>query len=58
MLKQGDPTEELLDLSIDELKRSVRVGSQLSLETQNKVGILLRDNKDIFAWTHEDMPKD
>jgi hypothetical protein len=41
---------------VDDSGRIVRIGSQLDEELKVQLVTFLRDNTDIFAWSHEDMP--
>jgi hypothetical protein len=52
----GEPVEELESFELDDSKKTIRVGSQLSLEIKMALVALLRRNQDVFAWSHEDMP--
>ena len=33
-----------------------QIGTNLSLETRERIVNFLKDNLDVFAWSHEDMP--
>ena len=50
--------EELVEVALDdnEPTKVVLVGAQLNEEDRKKLLSFLRKNKDVFAWTHEDMP--
>ena len=43
-LVEGDPT------------KTTKVGTNLDLQTKKDIISFLKDNLDIFAWSHEDMP--
>ena len=52
-----EPTKELETISLDEdhVDRITRFGMQANPSTWNVLIFFLRDNLDIFAWSHEDM---
>ena len=52
-----EPMEELQDVFLDEehLDRITRIGTQSSLSVQKMLILFLKNNLDIFAWSHEDM---
>ena len=41
---EGDPT------------KTIQVGTSLSPQTKKEIGNFPKDNLDVFAWSHEDMP--
>ena len=43
-------------LDPDEPRRTIKIGASLSEHIKAKLITLLRDYKDVFAWSHEDMP--
>ena len=45
-------TVELVD---GELTKTIRVGTNLSTKMKKKLVQFLKDNLDVFAWSHEDM---
>jgi hypothetical protein len=53
-----EPSEELNTIILDEEhpKKSTRIGVNLSPQIRESIIHFLKDNKDIFAWSHEDMP--
>jgi len=51
----GESVEELESFELCDSKKTIRVGSQLSLEIKMALVAFLRRNQDIFAWSHEDM---
>jgi hypothetical protein len=55
-VQRGEPDEELVEVAIDGPDRVVKIGSQLPEESKAKLSEFLRNNLDVFAWTHEDMP--
>ena len=52
-----EPMEELQDVFLDEehLDRITRIGMQANLSVQKRLILFLKNNLDIFAWSHEDM---
>jgi hypothetical protein len=52
----GEPVEELEDFELGDSKKKVRVGAQLPSEIKEALVAFLRKNKDVFVWSHEDMP--
>ncbi|KAK0598401.1 hypothetical protein LWI29_034306 [Acer saccharum] len=52
---KDEPTEEVV-LDPDEPSRTVKIGANLSEHIKAKLTVLLRGCKDVFAWSHEDMP--
>jgi hypothetical protein len=53
-----EPSEELNTVILDEEhpEKSTRIGVNLSPQIRELIVHFLKDNKDIFAWSHEDMP--
>ena len=53
-----EPSKELNTIILDEEhpKKSTRIGVNLSPQIRESIIHFLKDNKDIFAWSHEDMP--
>ena len=51
--------EELVEIMFDEnaSKRKVLVGALLEANEKKKLVEFLKNNQDIFAWLHEDMPR-
>ena len=51
------PVEELIEVPIDDYQpeRQVKVGSGLGVEARNTLVEVLKRNRDVFAWTHDDM---
>ena len=45
-------TVELID---GETTKTTRIGMTLSLEMKSRLVQFLKDNLDVFAWSHEDM---
>lgn len=52
----GEPVEELEEFELGDSKKKVRIGAQLPPEMKEALVAFLRKNKDVFAWSHEDMP--
>ena len=50
-------TEELREVILDEAEpeRKVMIGALLSSEEREELISVLRKNRDVFAWTHQDM---
>jgi hypothetical protein len=50
--------EELNAIVLDDEhpEKSTRIGANLSLQTRESIVHFLKNNKDVFAWSHEDMP--
>ena len=53
-----EPTEALEDipLDVDDLGKSTRIGAYLEGKIKKGLIRFLRENIDVFAWSHEDMP--
>ena len=51
---EGLETISLDDECIDQI---THISTQASFLVQNGLILFLRDNLDIFAWSHEDMPR-
>ena len=45
-----------VNIGTEEDPRPVQIGSTLSLEERERLVALLKDFKDVFAWSYEDMP--
>ena len=54
----AEPTEALEDISLDEdnPEKSTRIGADLEGKIKKGLIRFLRENIDVFAWSHEDMP--
>ena len=52
-----EPTEALEDISLDEdnPKKSTRIGANLEGKIKKDLIHFLRENIDVFAWSHEDI---
>ena len=52
------PTEALenIPLNEDNPKKSTRIGADLEEKIKKDLVRFLRENIDVFAWSHEDMP--
>ena len=37
-------------------EKTTQIGTNLNLETKEEIVSFLKDNLDVFAWSHEDMP--
>lgn len=53
-----EPMEGLETISLDDKhsNRITHIGTQASPSVRNRLILFLRDNLDIFAWNHEDIP--
>ena len=53
-----EPMEELEEISLDDdtIGRTTRIGTQADLSVHEELAIFLKDNRDVFAWNHEDIP--
>ena len=56
--KEGDKVEalETVELVEGESSKTTRIGTTLSPEIRIKLVQFLKENLDVFAWSHEDMP--
>ncbi|KAK0596772.1 hypothetical protein LWI29_018902 [Acer saccharum] len=54
--KKDEPTEEVV-LDPEEPGRTVKIGARLNERVKTKLITLLRDYRDVFTWSHEDMPE-
>ena len=56
--KEEDKVEalEIVELVEGETAKMTRIGTTLSLEMRMRLVQFLKENLDIFAWSHEDMP--
>ena len=52
------PSEELNTVSLEEgrPKKTTRIGANLPPPMKESIVQFLKDNKDVFAWSHKDMP--
>ena len=57
MRVMAEPIEALEDISLDEdnPKKSTRIGANLEGKIKKDLIHFLRENIDVFAWSHEDM---
>ena len=53
-----DTPDDLTSIVLDEAKpdQVVKIGAQLPLAIKTQLASFLREFKDVFAWTHADMP--
>ena len=53
-----EPVERLEEIVLDDSKldQTIKIGTLASLMVRQELTTFLRDNQDIFAWSHEDMP--
>ena len=56
--KDEDKVEalEVMELVDGQATKTMRIGTTLSLGMRAKLVQFLKENLDIFAWSHEDMP--
>ena len=47
---------ETVELAEGEATKTTRIGTTLSPKMKTRLVQLLKENLDVFAWTHEDMP--
>ena len=54
----AEPVEELEEVFLDDSnhERTTKIGTLASPAIRQELTAFLRSNRDIFAWTHEDMP--
>uniref|UniRef100_A0A2N9FG73 RNase H type-1 domain-containing protein n=1 Tax=Fagus sylvatica TaxID=28930 RepID=A0A2N9FG73_FAGSY len=54
----AEPTEELEEIVLIEgnEKKTTRIGTSMTKEVRNSIVRFLRENADVFAWSHDDMP--
>ena len=53
-----EPMEELEEVNLDSSRpeQTTRIGTLASWSVRQVLTTFLRDNQDVFAWSHEDMP--
>ena len=53
-----EPVEKLEEVFLDDLnhERTTKIGTIASPAIRQELTAFLRSNRDVFAWTHEDMP--
>jgi hypothetical protein len=53
-----EPLEELSTIILDDKRpeKSTKIGANLTPQTKESIIHFLKNNKDIFTWSHEDMP--
>ena len=53
----AEPVEELEEVNLDDTwpKRTTRIGTLASWPVRQVLTTFLKDNQDVFAWSHEDM---
>ena len=47
---------ETIELVEGSPKKMTQIGTNLNPETKQEIVSFLKDNLDVFAWSHEDMP--
>lgn len=43
--------------SLEDPTKVIKFGNQLSLDKKEKLVTFLRNNANVFAWSHKDMPR-
>ncbi|KAL5544991.1 hypothetical protein UlMin_008775 [Ulmus minor] len=58
MEQHGEPVEELEEIPLfeDDLTKTCKIGSSLTGQLRTDLINFLRDHRDVFTWSHEDMP--
>ena len=53
-----EPIERLKEIPLDssKLDRTRRIGTLASLTVRQALVAFLKENQDVFSWSHEDMP--
>ena len=53
-----EPIEKLEEIPLDDSKpdRTTQIGTLASLEIRQALTPFLKDNRDVFTWSHKDMP--
>ena len=54
----AEPVEELEEVNLDNIRPewTTSIGTLASWPVRQALTTFLRDNQDVFAWSHEDMP--
>ena len=54
-----EPTEDLEEISLVDnvLSRITRISTQANLLVCKELALFLKNNRDVFAWSHEDMSR-
>ena len=54
----AEPVEELEEILLDDFrpKQTIRISIFASLPVCQAITTVLKENQDVFAWSHEDMP--
>ena len=47
---------ETIELVEGSPEKTTWIGTNLNPKTKEEIGSFLKDNLDVFAWSHEDMP--
>ncbi|KAL5544666.1 hypothetical protein UlMin_008450 [Ulmus minor] len=57
--QHGEPVEELTEVLLfdNEPEKTCKIGSALTGQFKEDLIIFLREHRDVFAWSHEDMPR-
>ncbi|KAL5538565.1 hypothetical protein UlMin_045432 [Ulmus minor] len=56
--QHGEPVEKLTEVPLfdDEPEKTCKIGSVLTGQFKEDLVTFLREHRDVFAWSHEDMP--
>ena len=54
----AEPVEELEEVNLDDVRpeQTTRIGTLASWPVRQALTTFLKDNQDVFTWSHEDMP--
>jgi len=47
---------ETINLGEEDEEKEVKIGTNMTKETREKLRTLLKEFKDVFAWSYQDMP--
>ena len=55
----AEPVEELEEVVLDDSRadRKTRMGTLVNWPVRQALMAFLRDNQDVFTWSHEDIPR-
>jgi len=55
-LKPHQEDVEVVDLGVENEKKGVKIGTGMTKEIQGQLCVLLREFRDICAWSYQDIP--
>jgi len=55
-VKPHQEETEVVNLGVGEERKEVKVGTSMSTNARDELVALLRDYREIFAWSYQDMP--